>query len=124
MCVYRFIFSYYNSFLSGTHCVFSLWIILFFFFIAFLFPAACLSFLGLLFPGDISSVFLSLFFFFFGDLPFEDICYLFPANIAECLSLFPFPVLSFSFVLCPGYILSFFLLSLFFSCIFFILLIP
>ena len=77
-------------------------------FIAFLFPAACLSFLGLLFPGgDISSVFLSLFFFFFCNLPFEDICYLFPANIAECLYLFPFPVLSFLF-----WLYSFFLLTL------------
>ena len=67
----------------------------------------------------------SFFFFFsFGNLPFEGICYLFPANIAECLSLFPFPALSFSFVLVI-FFLSFFLLTfLVFLCILFILLIP
>ena len=62
----------------------------------------------------------SFFFFFsFGNLPFGDICYLFPANIAECLYLLLFLVLSFSFVLVIFFLSSYspcFFLVFFSSC--------
>ena len=58
-------------------------------------------------------------FLLFGNLPFEDICYLFPANIAECLHLFPYSCSFFlSFFLSFSFVLVIFFLSSYSPCFF------